>query len=422
MTWRPEGLVINLKGLMMILELHQQGLSVSAIAERTGHDRKTVRKVIARGLVIAKYPPRERRATKLGPYEYYVRERVAAWPELSGVRLLREVREHGYGGGITQLNDFLRTVRPPAVAPFEIRFETPAGHQAQVDFAEFSVEFVGEAVKRKVWLFAMVLGHSRYLWAQFVLHQDLATVLRCHMEAFEHFGGTPREILYDRMKTAVLGEPDADKPIVYNAKQLGCGAHYGFVPRACQPYRAKTKGKVERPYRYIRADFFMARRFSDIEDMNQQLRQWLDTVANVRLHGTTGRIVAEQLAEERPVLQALPAGRFDAVLRVERRLNHEGCVSVGGNYYSVPDGTQRRVLEVETTADQVRIHDDDKLVAVHARLQGRRERSVLPGHRHVRQSKEHAARIPAIVVAGHVVARRPLEVYERVARHLGATR
>ena len=154
--------------------------------------------------------------------------------------------------------------------------------------------------------------------------------------------------------------------------------------------------------------------------MNRQLRQWLDTVANVRLHDTTGRIVAEHLAEERPALQALPAGRFDAVLRVERRLNQEGCVSVGGNYFSVPDRTQRRVLEVETTADQVRIHDDDKLVAVHARLNGRRERSVLPGHRHVRRGKEHAARIPAIVVAGHVVARRPLEVYEHVARHLGA--
>ena len=415
--------MVNLKGLMMILELHQQGLSVSAIAERTGRDRKTVRKAIARGLVVPKYPPRERRPTLLGPYEHYLRERVAAWPELSGARLLREVRECGYGGGITQLNDFMRAVRPPPVAPFEVRFETPAGRQAQVDFAEFVVEFAGEAaVKRKVWLFAMVLGHSRYLWAQYVLHQDLATVLRCHMEAFEHFGGAPREILYDRMKTAVLGEPDQDKPIVYNAKLLGCGAHYGFVPRACQPYRAKTKGKVERPYRYIRADFFMARRFTDIEDMNRQLREWLDTVANVRLHGTTGRIVAEHFDEEQSTLQSLPAGRFDAVLRVERRLSHEGCVSVGGNYYSVPDGTRRRVLEVETTADQVRIHEDDKLVAVHALLHGRRQRSVLPGHRHVRQSKRRPVGSPAIFVAGHVVARRPLDVYELVARQLGAAR
>jgi hypothetical protein len=113
--------------------------------------------------------------------------------------LLREVRERGYTGGITQLNDFLRSVRPPPVAPFEVRFETAAGRQAQVDFAHFAVEFDDEpGVVHRVWLFAMVLGASRYLWAQFVMHQDLGTVLHCHMQAFEHFGGTPREILYDR--------------------------------------------------------------------------------------------------------------------------------------------------------------------------------------------------------------------------------
>lgn len=250
--------MVNLKELMMILELHRQGLSVSAIAARTGHDRKTVRKYIRQGLAMLTYKPREPRPTVIKPFEDYVHERVATWPELTGARLLREIRELGYRGGKTMLNDFLRKVRPSPSPGFEVRFETPAERQAQVDFAEFKVEFVREQVSRKVWLFAMVLGHSRYLWAQYVMHQDLPTVLRCHMEAFEHFGGVPREILYDRMKTAVLGEPDEDQPIVYNAKLLACGAHYGFVPRACQPYRAQTKGKVERPYRYIRADFFMA--------------------------------------------------------------------------------------------------------------------------------------------------------------------
>jgi transposase len=419
---RSEGGVVNLRELMMILELHRQGLSVSAIAERTGYDRKTVRKYIRQGLAVPKYGPRAPRPKVIDTFVVYLRERMAAWPQLTGARLLREVRELGYRGGKTALNDFLREVRPPKSTAFEVRFETPAGRQAQVDFAEFRVVFAGQSeVERKVWLFAMVLGHSRYLWAQFVLHQDLPTVLRCHMEAFEHFGGVPREILYDRMKTAVLGEPDADRPIVYNAKLLACGQHYGFVPRACQPYRAQTKGKVERPYRYIRADFFMARRFSDLDDMNRQLRHWLDTVANVRRHGTTDRIVAEHFAQERPALGPLPAGRFDAVLCLERRLSREGCVSVGGNYYSVPDGTRRRVLEVETTAQLVRIHEDGKLIAVHALLQGRRQRSVLPGHRQLhRPPKGREAGIR--LAPGHAIARRPLDVYEQIARHLGAAR
>ncbi len=415
--------MVNLKEWMMILELHQQGLSLSAIAERTGHDRKTVRKVIRRGLVVPKYAPRTPRPTLLGPYEIYLRERVGAWPELSGVRLLAELHERGYAGGVTQLNDFLRVVRPPVAAPFEVRFETPAGRQAQVDFAHFLVEFTEQpGVQHRVWLFAIVLGHSRYLWGQYVLHQDLGTVLRCHMLAFEHFGGTPHEILYDRMKTAVLGEAADNSGIVYNAKLIGLGAHYGFKPRACKAYRAKTKGKIERPFRYVRANFFLARSFANLEDLNRQLRAWLDTVANARLHGSTGRVVAEHFAVERMRLKPLPAGRFDAVLRTERRVSHEGMVSVGGNLYSVPDGTVKRVLEVETTADCVRIHDGHRLVAVHALLHGRRQRSLLPGHRQPRRSNaapEVEKPLP-VQPPGHSVARRGLEVYAAVAERLGA--
>jgi transposase len=412
--------VVNLKGLMMILELHRQGLPISVIAERTGHDRKTVRKYIQQGLAVPQYTPRAARPGALDDFRSYLQERLQAWPELTGSRLLREIRALGYQGGKTILNDYLRQIRPAPVPAFEVRFETPPGHQAQVDFAEFKVRFARDSMERKVWLFAMVLGHSRFLWAQFVMHQDLPTVLRCHMQAFEHFGGAPREILYDRMKTAVLGEPEQDKAIIYNAKLLACGAHYGFAPRACQPYRAKTKGKVERPFRYIRADFFMARSFVDLQDMNRQLRQWLDTVANVRVHAGTQRVVQEHFQEERPSLQALPGGRFDAVLRQERRLSSEGCVSVGGNYYSVPDGTRRRTLEVETTADQVRIHEDGRLIAVHTLLQGRKQRSVLPGHRHApRRSASHNARDSVRILPGHAVTTRPLSFYEQIGRQLG---
>lgn len=130
--------MVNLKELMMILELHRQGLPISAIAQRTGHDRKTVRKYIQRGLEVPRYKPRTPRAALLDPYRDYLRSRLSEWPELSGQRLLREIRALGYSGGKTILNDFLRLIRPKAMPGFEVRFETPAGHQAQVDFAEFT--------------------------------------------------------------------------------------------------------------------------------------------------------------------------------------------------------------------------------------------------------------------------------------------
>jgi transposase len=120
------------------------------------------------------------------------------------------------------------------------------------------------------------------------MHQDLQTVLRCHMAAFAAIGGLPGEILYDRMKTAVIGETVGS--IVYNRALIDFARHYGFQPRACRPYRAKTEGKVEQPFRYIREDFFLARSFRNLDDLNARLRGWIDTVANARVHATTQRV------------------------------------------------------------------------------------------------------------------------------------
>jgi transposase len=416
--------VIKLRELIVILDLHKEGLSVSAIAERTGMDRKTIRKYIARGLEPPQYGPRAPRARIMAAYEAYVRERLAAFPELSIPRLLREIRALGYNGGHTMLGDFVREVRPEVVPAFEVRFETEPGQQAQVDFAHFKVVFDNEPRQvRVVWLFSLVLGHCRYLFARFCLHQDLQTLLRLHIEAFEHLGGVPREILYDRMKTAVLGEGE-DEHIVYNRSLLALAGHYSFTPRACKPYRAKTKGKVERPYRYIRQDFFLGARFADFDDLNAQLTRWLDTVANARAHGTTGRVVVEHFAQERASLLALPAGAFNATLKLERRISHEGMVSVGGNRYSVPDGTRSRTVEVHTLAQEIRIFEDGTLIAVHPVLQGRRQCSLLPGHRKLVRIPAHrsaATKSMPLTRAGEAVARRPLSYYDTVGKRLAGS-
>ena len=182
----------------MILDLHRQGLSITAIARRTGRDPKTIRKYIERGLEPPVYGPRRvGRPSKLAPYLDYLRERITAYPDLSAERLTREIKERGYRGAYTAVKRYVAAIRPqPQPKPFEVRFETPAGDQAQVDFARFVTTFTDEpGLARIIWLFSLVLGHSRFIFARFVMHQDLQTLLRCHMLAFEAIGGVPIEIL-----------------------------------------------------------------------------------------------------------------------------------------------------------------------------------------------------------------------------------
>ena len=412
--------MIKLGELLMILDLHRQGLSVSAIARHLSIDRKTVRSAIAKGLESPKYKTRPPRARITDPFEPYLKERLAAYPDLTAVRLWREVKERGYAGGYSVLRDCVRDLRPPRTAGFEVRFETLPGEQAQVDFAHFEVEFADDpGVKRVVWLFSMVLGYSRLIWGRFVVHQDLQSVLRCHIAALEAIGGAPHEILYDRMKTAVIGE-DADGLVVYNRALVDLARHYGFQPRACRPYRPKTKGKVERPFRYIREDFFLGGSFRNLDDLNAQLRHWLDTVANPRVHATTQRVVNEAFADEKPALKPLPLAPYRTVLNLERRVPHEGMVSIGGNLYSVPDTTRGRILDVHVCADEIRIFEAGALIASHAPLEGRDQRRLDPAHRKPLPPRRRPAEGEPIIIrrAGDRAARRSLDFYEAVGRRL----
>ncbi len=413
------GILIQNGELFVIHELHLEGLSISEIAKRTGKDRKTVRKYINRGLVQPVYGPRQPRPQLLDPYRDYLRDRIELFPGLRATRLLREIQALGYRGGYSRLTDYLRDIRPVPDHGFEHRYETAAGEQAQVDFAQFKTVFTEAPDRvRVVWLFSLVLGCSRFLTGQFVFGQTLPVVLRCHIDAFAQLGGVPRHILYDRMKTAVLGETET-RHIVYNSKLLELASHYGFQPRACPAYRAKTKGKVERPFSYIRDDFFLGRCFRDIDDLNEQFTGWRDGVANERCHGTTRRVVREAFDEERESLQPLPAQPFGAVLSLQRRVSRDGMVSIQGNFYSVPDRTRSRVVEVQTLADEIRIYDGHDLLATHPVLTGRGQRQVLPNHRQwpppgLRGEPQKRSREVTLTAPGYAVSQRDLAIYDQI--------
>ena len=373
--------MLALEDIMDFHQLKQEGMSVRAISRHTGHHRQTITKYLRNGLKAPKFKPRAPRPGKLDPYRDYLANRLESFPQLSGRRLFKEIRDLGYEGSYNTLVTHLRRVRPKPPVEFEQRFETPPGEQAQVDFAEFTVTFTNEPDRQyRVYLFLFVMGHSRWFWGRFGRDQKLPTVLRGHNGAFEALGGAPKTILYDRMKTAVIGTRNGRTD--YNRHLLGLLDHYGVTPWACRPYRPRTKGKVERLVSYIRGSFFMAREFADMDDLNRQFTHWCREEADRRRHGTTKKIVADDLRRERPHLTPLPPRIYDEAVRVERKVNREGMVSVDTNRYSVPDNTTSRVVEVHIGPSTIRLFDKDgNLIATHPRLEGRHEYRIDPSHR-----------------------------------------
>ena len=266
----------------------EQGMSKAAIARELGVDRRTIYRWVGVGDVdrgpgeeLVRYGPRVPKPTKRDPYKGIIRARLEAYTELSAIRLLDEIRATGYRGGYTQLKEYVRQVRPRSPADPVVRFETPPGHQGQVDFADFRLPW------GKRYAFLVVLGFSRILWLQFFSRQTMQEVFEGLEGAFEFFGGVPRELLFDQMKAVIIrDERDEGGRVTENAEFVRFANHHDFRIRACRPYRARTKGKVERPVRYVRSSFFYGRTFTSDSDLNHQAHHWLDHVANVRIHGT----------------------------------------------------------------------------------------------------------------------------------------
>lgn len=290
--------------------LSKQGKSIRDIARLLKVSRNTVRRYI-RGEGLPRYE-RKTRPSKLDDYKQYIAERVrAAAPEwIPATVLQRELRALGYTGGVSILKDHLTTLKPVARPEPLIRFETEPGRQMQADFATI------RRGKDRLAVFIATLGWSRATFVEFVTDERMETLLGCHERAFFYFGGVPREVLYDNMRTVVT-ERDRYGPGLhrYNRTFLDFAHHHGFVPRLCQPYRPRTKGKVERFIRYLRASFYvpLASQLSpegltvDRDTANARVGTWLREIANARVHATTGEIPAVRLEQERERLQPIPA-------------------------------------------------------------------------------------------------------------------
>jgi transposase len=298
---------------MLLRHYLEQGTKKSALARELGISRDTIHRWIRAGDLdrdldagAVRYGPRPPVPTKLEAYKGIIEARLTAFPQLSAVRLLEEIRAAGYTGGYTQLKAFIRQVRPVPPPEAVIRFETPAGRQAQVDFARFRFPW---GVR---YALLVVLGYSRLLWCRFYPRQDLRTLVSGLEEAFLYFGGVPRELLFDQMKAVITRDLRLEGgALIRNAEFLRFARHWGFTPRACRPYRAQTKGKVERPVRYLRGNFIYGRAFLNDADLDAQRRQWLERIANVRRHGTTHESPRVRFdRDERVLLQPLAPRRY----------------------------------------------------------------------------------------------------------------
>lgn len=346
--------------LVLLKHLLEQKLPKTVIARRLGISRRLVYHLIKTGqlerdLSVPLSPPhraRQPHPLKIEPYKAIITTRLETYPELSAVRLFDECRLAGYTGSLTQLKVFVRGVRPTAPVEEIVRFETDPGHQAQADFAEFRFPW------GKRFALLVVLGYSRLLWIKFYPRQTMQVVTSGLEEAFSYFGGVPKEILFDQMKAVIIGDErlnidgngrgKAGGKLLENPEFLRFAAHWDFRIRACRPYRAQTKGKVERPVHYVRDNFVYGREFLGDADLADQARTWLDhtpRTANERVHGTTREIPRVRFErDERCTLTPLAARPYQSLVLAPERYPVRYTSTRSDTLSSVSSGASRSIV------------------------------------------------------------------------------
>jgi transposase len=384
----------------VIKALAHRGVYLKDIAAELGVHPKTIRRALRRGS--APTPPPRARPSKLDPFKPQVDQLLAegVW---NAVVILRELEAAGYTGSHSILRAYIAPKRALRPSRATVRFETPPGRQLQSDWGEL-VTLIAE-VPTKVYFIVNTLGYSRrfHFWA--APSCDAEHTYEGLIRTFEYFAGVPAEVLVDNQKAAVLLHQGDG--LQFNPRFLDLGTHYGFRPRACRPYRARTKGKDERMVGYVKHHFFVRyRRFESWAHLNQVAEQWLREEADAREHGTVHEVVRDRFTREAPSLQPVPPTRYDTSYLTQRKVSWDCYIEVRGNRYSVPARLGGQQVRVRIGLDgAVRVFAEETLVATH-QLQ-----PASAGW--VTVAEHHAALWDA--VSGPVEVR-PLSTYEEAAQ------
>lgn len=322
--------------------LKAQGYKQREIAEILGVTDRTVRNYL-------KYPatPRKigKRKSLLDPFKPFIRSIIQEQPFYNCMILYDRLQSQGYEGKISILRDFIAQIRKEFLREAVIRFETEPGRQAQVDWKEYRRD-TGTGRKEKIYAFVMTFGYSRKSFVMHTKSMKQSFFEACHVKAFEYFGGVPKEILYDNMKTAFVCDPEGR--FHPNKRLLTLAAHYGFVPMRCQVRRPQTKGKVERAIGYLAGNYWP--RVKDLcltlEELNETVLQWLTSIDRNSLRDF-GESRNERFRHEKEYLSPLPAVPFDYRQPEELMVNRESCITYKTNRYSVPPAYMGQILTLK---------------------------------------------------------------------------
>lgn len=390
--------MLSQEDYIVIKTLNERGVYQKDIAEELGIHPKTVSRALKRGKAPEK--KRKKKPTKLDPYKGQVDELMAVGVWNANV-IFEEIKAAGYTGQKTMLRQYMAPKRPLRKSRATVRFETKPGQQMQSDWGQIETQIAGERVK--VHFIVNTLGYSRRFHFWCGEKEDAEHTYEGIIRAFEHVGGVTQAVLVDNQKTAVIDRVNGQTR--FNPRFLDLAGHYGFEPKACRPYRARTKGKVERMVGYIKDNFFQRyRSFDSWAHLNQLAETWLQDVADQRRHGTVDEIVSQRFERERPALGSLPPERYDTAYRQSRQVAWDGYIDVRGNRYSVPEHIIGQTVMIRIGLDgSLRIFANEQLVAQHL-LQSRQAGWVTSPthHRHLWQTALQ-------------VEQRALDVYQEAA-------
>jgi transposase len=359
-----------------IRRLHRERFSIRKIAAKVGVSRNTVRAALREDR-----PPHYDRPTRpscLDPYHDRIRELLAEDADLTAVRMQQILREDGYLGGLTILRDYLRTNRPQPVRAFQVTGYRP-GEIGQVDWAQMPERILAPTGElRTVWALILTLGYSRLLDVVFSFGTKMADFLRAHARLLAFIGGVPKTLVYDNLSSVVTSH--RGKEVTFNSDFLVFADHYGFRPHACTPGQPHEKGVVERSVGYIKGNFWPARCFTGLGDLQAQADTWRDSVANVRVHATLHERPCDRFTLEQPALLPLPREPWQVAEVRFARVTSQGLIHVDGNQYSVPALMARQEVCVQLDETTVVIVHHGATVACHQRCWGRHHQISDPAH------------------------------------------